>query len=82
MLGCSTAVTSGLLDLVWVAAWGRDKGKVRELWEQRMLLGRRGGKCGSKAESRGVKTTVLCQELECQNDRTYAATNSCGLSVV
>lgn len=30
----------------------------------------------------GVKTTVLCQELECHNDRTDAVTNSCGLSVV
>lgn len=51
MLGCSTAVTSGLLDLVWVAAWSRDRDEEAELWGRDMVLGRRGRKCGSEAES-------------------------------
>lgn len=36
----------------------------------------------AKLNQVGVITTVLCQELECHNDRTDAVTNSCGLSVV
>lgn len=36
----------------------------------------------AKLNQAGVKTTVLCQELECHNDRTDAVTSSCGLSVV
>lgn len=77
VLGCSSAVMSGLLDLVWVAAWSRDSSgdKVRS-WV--------GGEenVAAKLNQAGVKTTVLCQELECLNDRTDAVTNSCGLSAV
>lgn len=36
----------------------------------------------AKLNQAGVKTTVLCQELEDHDDRTDAVTNSCGLSVV
>lgn len=36
----------------------------------------------AKLNRAGVKTTVLCQELECHSDRTDAVTDSCGLSVV
>lgn len=77
VLGCSSAVMSGLLDLVWFAAWSRysSGGKVRS-WV--------GGEedVAAKLNQAGMKTTVLCQERECHNDRTDAVTNSCGLSVV
>lgn len=36
----------------------------------------------AKMNQAGVKITVLCQELECHNDRTDAVTNSYGLFVV
>lgn len=36
----------------------------------------------AKPNQAGVKTTVLCQELECHNGRADAVTNSGGLSVV
>lgn len=53
-----------------------------QLWGQGTQLVGGEENVAAKLNQAGVKTTVLCQELECHNDRTDAVTNSCGLSVV